>query len=138
MSIGEKVWFRDKRGIVVSYHSKSKTYTILVYNDDEKEWEYKTTQDRCEPRRYITESNIFEPLDKVWVTENEIKSIGIVTGFERGMYSVYKYANHIWTRINAFPGQIEHRIESGFDEVLFNNRKELLKRENWIKWDSPV
>ena len=135
MKIGDLVWYQDKRAIVVGFHRKN-GYTLLVFNDDKGEWDYMNTHETLESRRRVQEANIFEPLDKVWFTENNIRSIGIVTGFERGMYSVFIYGNHIWRRVNAYQNQLEHRLDDEFDSILFENRKQLIqKSEDWIKWE---
>lgn len=135
MNIGDKIWYDDKRAIVTGYHAKSSKYTIAFYDDKECQWKYVQTQDIFDSRTHTIENGIYELLDKVWILESGVRSIGIVVGFEGKQYIVKQYDNYLWSSMNVDPVQLEHRFET-YDDILFKNRKKLMEHLTWLKWSN--
>lgn len=138
INTGDKIWFLDEKKYIANVLEKNKNiYTIAYYCEDNRIWLVTTTEyENIFPRvRDVYDQNIYEIYDVVLVTENNVKSLGVVTGFEDGRYIVAKYSKEIWRRVVVSEKVLEHH-KNVYDEVLFNNRQALINA-SWLKWQLP-
>ena len=125
----DETWLRG----TVTFVSK-KDYTVAVLSN--KAWSYIQTDEKdLRTRKRTFEQDIFELLDKIWILESDVKSIGIVVGFEKDKYIIKKYTDTIWRRVVSSYEQLEHRTES-YDTELMRIRNENIDAP-WLKWNLP-
>lgn len=138
INTGDKVWFlseTEKHIAIVLEVRSGGNYVIAFYN---QVWDITaTTYERIFPRvRDEKLPNVFEIYDTVLINTELSKTFGIVIGYEIGLHVIMKYAGKIWRRV-VLPSSVLEHHDNKYDEILFNNRRELLKNHSWIRWSLP-
>ena len=137
INTGDKVWYLTDvnkfMGVVIEV--KNAAYTIAYYDTL---WTIAvTTYDKIFPRvRDEKIPNVFEIYDTVLINTEFSKTFGVVIGYEIGLHVIMKYANKIFRRVILPASLLEHH-DKNYDEILFENRRGLLRHHAWIRWSIP-
>lgn len=137
INTGDKIWYlsSDVKYLAIVLEVKNESYIIAYYD---KIWEtVQTTYDKIFPRiRDERLPNVFEIYDTVLINLENSQTFGVVIGYELGLNVILKYAGKIFRRV-ILPSSLLSHHEQSYDEILFGNRKILLDKETWVKWDLP-
>lgn len=138
INTGDKIWYLTdvNKFLAIVIEVRNSDYTIAYYDNL---WTITITDyEKIFPRtRDEKLSNIFEIYDTVLINTKYSKTFGVVIGYEMGLHVILKYADKIWRRVILPASVLEHH-EKNYDAILFENRRSLLSKETWIRWQLPV
>lgn len=137
INTGDKIWYlTDNNKFMGTVMEVKNTFYTIAYYDSI--WSIAvTTYDRIFPRvRDEKIPNVFEIYDTVLINTEFSKTFGVVIGYEIGLHVILKYADKIFRRVILPASFLEHH-DKNYDEILFGNRKSLLNKETWLKWQLP-
>jgi len=143
MNTGDKVWFLSEKQKYIAVvlevglgRATASPYTIAYF--DNGEWKIVgVAYEKIFPRvQDDKQPNIFEIYDTVLINTEHSKTLGVVIGYEIGMNVIMKYAGKIWRRV-VLPSNVLEHHSGNYDEILFNNRKQLLAEQTWLRWNLP-
>lgn len=138
INTGDKVWFLNdaKKYIAIVLEVRNGGNYVIAFYDTVWEIIF-TSYEKIFPRvRDEKIPNVFEIYDAVLINTELSKTFGVVIGYEIGLNVIMKYAGKIWRRV-VLPASVLEHHDNQYDEILFNNRRELLKHYHWIRWDLP-